>query len=247
MGRLVPLSVAALIALLMASAAALGQPSEVYGWAWVTVDQPAAWSAGAVEGGAGAGGVYPKGETYNGTVLFNLSYILNVHVRLLVGGQAYVPTFNVTYTVNGTQRVAVKGEDSLEYVRPANASSPTVALAFPSAVNGYTLVNSTTSTVALTGVNDVWVYYAGAQSGGGGGGGVSSPGQLSQPSQPSQPAQPTQPSQPQQPWFVWVVEWIAKWLERLWPWWLLLLLALVALLVYLWWRERKRFVLIIEV
>jgi hypothetical protein len=48
-------------------------------------------------------------------------------------------------------------------------------------------------------------------------------------------------------WFVWVVESMAKWLRRLWPWWLLLLLALLAVLVYLWWRERKRFVLIIEV
>jgi hypothetical protein len=46
---------------------------------------------------------------------------------------------------------------------------------------------------------------------------------------------------------VWVAASVAKWLERLWPWWLLLLLALVALLAYLWWRGRKRFVLIIEV
>jgi U5 snRNP spliceosome subunit len=191
---------------------------------------------------------------------------MNVHVRLLVEGQVYVPAFNVTYTANGTQRVAVNGEDSLEYVMPVGLPAPTVTLAFPQAVNNYTLVNSTTLTVALTGVDDVWIYYAGAQQapppppppppppgGGGGGGGETPPEQPSQP-QPPQPPQPEQP-QPQQPslaerirqWFVWAAEWIAKWLERLWPWWLLLLLALVALLVYLWWRKRKRFVLIIEV
>lgn len=251
-----PFPVAALLALLLASSA-LGQPSEVYGWAWVTVEQPSASAALAVEGGAG-GSVYSRESEPSGAAALNLSYILKVHVRLLVSNQVYVPTFNVTYTANGTQRVAVEGEDSIEYVAPAGAGNPVVTLEFPSTVDSYTLVNSTTVTVALTGVDDVWIYYAGVQQPpppppGGGGAPPEQPPE--QPSQPSQPSQPEQPPQPQQPslaerirqWFVWVAEWMAKWLERLWPWWLLLLLALAALLAYLWWRGRRRFVLIIEV
>ena len=250
MGRPILPPVAALVALLLASTAAqpTTQPTEVYGWAWATVDESMAYTVLTIGVGSG-GGAYSRVTEVGGAASLNYSYILNVHVRLLVANQVQVPAFNVTYTANGTQRTVVNGEDRLEYVTPVGAGSPTVTLAFPQTVDSYTLVNSTTVTIALTGVNDVWVYYAAPQQqpppqppgGGGGGGGGATP-----PEQPSQPEQPSLAERIRR-WFAWAAESVAKCLRQLWPWWLLLLLALAALLAYLWLRGRKRFVLIIEV
>ena len=188
--------------------------------------------------------------------VYNASLYLNVHVRVIVNGEIAKPDFDVPYKANGTLRVAIKGEDVLEWLLNCvemEVGDP-VKLEFPEQVEGYTLLNSTTMTVDPTVQADVWIYYAGAPSGG------------TQP--PSQPGQ--QPSQPQlggggpsaaQPaaspveewvgrliwWLAWAVQSLARWLAPLWPWWLLLLPALAALLAYLWWRSRRRFVLVIEV
>jgi hypothetical protein len=131
---------------------------------------------------------------------------------------------------------------------------PTAYIEFPSTVNSYTLksVEGVEQGVAAWSpftVKEVVAVY-------------SAPGAGTPPSQPGQQPQPGggAPSTAQQPtspveewvgrilwWLSWAIQSIAKWLAPLWPWWLLLLLALLAVLAYLWWRERKRFVLIIEV
>jgi hypothetical protein len=65
------LPVAALIALLLASAAA--QPTEVYGWAWARVDEPMAYTVLTI--GVGSGGVYSRVSGGGAAATLNFSYI----------------------------------------------------------------------------------------------------------------------------------------------------------------------------
>ena len=206
-------------------------------------------------------------------VLGNATFRLNVHVRVIKGNKTLVPEFDVPYRVNGTSRVAVKGEDSLDWTFAwveLLLRDPLV-LEFPEEVNGYALLNSTPMYADPRVQSDVWIYYGEA------------PSPAQPPSQPGQqpgapqpgreaptPSQP--PSQPgQQPegggaapsespvkraiseavrlikrFLAWVLEQLTRLLAQ--PRLLLLLLGLllIALGVYLWWRSR-RFVLIIEV
>jgi len=196
-------------------------------------------------------------------VLGNATFRLNVHVRIVKGNKTLVPDFDVPYRVNGTSRVAVKGEDSLNWTFSwieLLVRDPLV-LEFPREADGYALLNSTPVHADPRVQTDVWVYYGEA------------PAPVQPPSQPGQ--QPGAPQPGQQPgggggagatpsegpveravseavwrfkqFLAWVLEQLARLLLA--PLNLLLLLLgllLVALGLYLW-RRSRGFVIVIEV
>ena len=185
----------------------------------------------------------------------NSWYALKLRARLEDG-----TPIKVTAKVNGTSYTVPEAGLLLNWTRDTPLCAyvdPIAYVEFPSKVNDYALkgVEGAEGGVAAWPpftVKEVTAVYSAAAVG--------------QP--PSQPGQP--PSQPQpggggpsaaQPaaspaeewvgWLLWRLAWavqaLARWLAPLWPWWLLLLAALAALLAYLWWRSRRRFVLVIEV
>jgi len=178
-------------------------------------------------------------------ILGNATLRLNVHVRIIKGSSILIPDFDVTYKVNGTTRVVVKGEDVIEWTFTwiSLCIKDPLALEFPKEVGDYTLLNSTTIYADPSAETDVWIYYSygeaptptqppsqpGQQPGGGAG---AQPGQ-----QPGGGAGAAPSEGP--------VERAIS--EAVWRFMLLLLgLLLIALGLYLWWRSRKRFVLVIE-
>jgi hypothetical protein len=153
---------------------------------------------------------------------------LRVHVRLLKADKTYIPDFDVDYTVNGTQRTARKGEDSLNITfnyYKAYWKDP-VVLVFPDAVEGHRLLNSTTIIVDPFVTPDVYVYYY---------------AEVTEPIKPTVPTTPegtptgATPMSPRGyifiPW--WLVEFIASY------WWLLLLLLILIVAVYMYHRHRS--------
>ena len=186
-------------------------------------------------------------------VLGNATFRLNVHVRVIKGNKTLVPEFDVPYRVNGTSRVVVKGEDSLNWTFAwveLLLRDPLV-LEFPEEVNGYALLNSTPMHADPRVQSDVWIYYGEA------------PSPAQPPSQPGQqpggggagaaPSSPVERAISEAVWrfkqfLAWVSAWLAKPPIQLRLLLLLLGLLLVALGIYLWLRRReRRFVLIIEV
>ena len=188
-------------------------------------------------------------------------YALALRARLEDG-----TPIRVTAKVNGTSYAVPETGLLLNWTRvePLCAyEDPVAYVEFPSTVNSYALKSVEGAEGGLASwspftVKEVTAVYSAP----GAGAPPQQPGQQPQQPQPPQPEQPgggapstEQPPQPRQPslaerirqWFAWAAEWIAKWLERLWPWWLLLLALSVALGVYLWLRRRERFVLVIEV
>jgi len=198
-------------------------------------------------------------------VLGNATFRLNVHVRIIKGNRTLIPDFDVPYRVNGTARVARRGEDSLNWTFSwieLLVRDP-LALEFPREVEGCKLINSSTVYADPRVQSDVWVYYAYGEA----------PSPSQPPSQPGQ--QPGAPQPGQQPgggggagaapsegpveravseavwrfkqFLAWVLEQLAR--LPLAPLNLLLLLLgllLVALGLYLW-RRSRGFVLVIEV
>ena len=192
--------------------------------------------------------------------LGNATFLLRVHVRILEGGEARQPDFDVPYRANGTERVAVRGEDELYvfYQWVALLLRDPVLLEFPETVSGYALLNATPILADPRAVSDVYVYYGPAPP---------------PPSKPPPPRQPSPGEEGEEPpgeegeesalerevekavgWFYWsalrflayVFEVLARLRENPFALFLLLLgLALVALAVYLW--RKRGFTLIIEV
>jgi hypothetical protein len=120
-------------------------------------------------------------------ILGNATFRLNVHVRIIKGNKTLVPEFNVPYKVNGTSRVTIKGEDSLNWTFTwveLLLRDPLV-LEFPEEVNGYALLNATPMCADPRVQSDVWIYYGEA------------PVPVQPPSQPGQ--QPGTPPPGQQP------------------------------------------------
>ena len=185
-------------------------------------------------------------------ILGNATFRLNVHVRVLKGNKTLVPDFDVPYKVNGTSRVAVKGEDSLNWTFTwveLLLRDPLV-LEFPEEVNGYALLNSTPMYADPRIQPDVWIYYGEA------------PSPTQPPSQPGQqpgggagaaPSEsPVERAISEAVWrfkqfLAWVLERLARLPAQLNLLLLLLGLLLVALGLYLWWRRSRRFVLVVEV
>jgi hypothetical protein len=163
----------------------------------------------------------------------------------------------VTAKVNGTPYEVPEAGLLLNWTRGEPVCAyvdPIAYVEFPPAVSGYALksVEGAEGGVAswppFT-VKEVTAVY-------------SAPSAGAPPSQPGQQPQPGggAPSVAQQPaspveewagrvlwWLSWAIQSVAKWLAALWPWWLLLLPALALLLAYLWWRSRRRLVIVIEV
>jgi len=187
-------------------------------------------------------------------ILGNATFRLNVHVRVLKGNRTLIPEFDVPYKVNGTARVARRGEDALEWVFPwieLLVRDP-LALEFPREVEGCTLLNSSTVYADPRIQPDVWVYYAYGEA----------PTPSQPPSQPGQqpggggagaaPSSPVERAISEAVWrfkqfLAWVLEWLAKPLFA--PLNLLLLLLgllLLALAIYKW-LESRRFVIVFEV
>jgi len=187
-------------------------------------------------------------------ILGNATFRLNVHVRVLKGNNTLIPDFDVPYKVNGTARVARRGEDVLEWTFSwiELLLADPLALEFPREVEGCTLLNSSTVYADPRVQTDVWIYYGygeaptptqqppsqpGQQPGGGGAGATPS-------------VSPLERAISEAVWrFKLFLAWVLEWLARLpvLPNLLLLLLGLllIALGLYLWWRSR-RFVLVIE-
>jgi hypothetical protein len=185
-------------------------------------------------------------------ILGNATFRLNVHVRVLKGNNTLLPDFDVPYKVNGTARVARRGEDVLEWTFTwieLLVKDP-LALEFPREVEGCTLLNSSTVYADPRVQTDVWIYYGYGEA----------PTPTQQP--PSQPGQqpggagaapsvsPVERAISEAVWrFKQFLAWVLEQLARLpvLPNLLLLLLGLllIALALYLWWRSR-RFVLVIE-
>jgi hypothetical protein len=185
-------------------------------------------------------------------ILGNATFRLNVHVRVLQGNNTLLPDFDVPYKVNGTARVARRGEDVLEWTFSwieLLVKDP-LTLEFPKEVEGCTLLNSSTVYADPRVQTDVWIYYSYGEA----------PTPTQQP--PSQPGQqpggaaatpsenPLERAISEAVWrFKLFLAWVLEWLARLpvLPNLLLLLLGLllIALALYLWWRSR-RFVLVIE-
>ena len=186
-------------------------------------------------------------------ILGNATFRLNVHVRVIKGNKPLIPEFDVPYRANGTSRVAVKGEDSLNWTFTwvELLLRDPLLLEFPKEVNGYALLNSTPMHADPRVQSDVWIYYGEA------------PSPAQPPSQPGQqpggggagaaPSSPVERAISEAVWrFKQFLAWVSAWLAKLpiQPNLLLLLLGLllVALGIYLWLRRReRRFVLIIEV
>jgi len=186
-------------------------------------------------------------------ILGNATFRLNVHVRVIKGNKPLIPEFDVPYRANGTSRVAVKGEDSLNWTFTwvELLLRDPLLLEFPKEVNGYALLNSSTVYADPRVQSDVWIYYGEA------------PSPAQPPSQPGQqpggggagaaPSSPVERAISEAVWrFKQFLAWVSAWLAKLpiQPNLLLLLLGLllVALGIYLWLRRReRRFVLIIEV
>lgn len=186
-------------------------------------------------------------------ILGNATLRLNVHVRVIKGGRILIPDFDVTYKVNGTTRVVVKGEDVIEWTFTwiGLCIKDPLVLEFPKEVGDYTLLNSTTIYADPSAETDVWIYYG--------------YGEAPTPSQPpSQPGQqpggagaapsesPVERAISEAIWrfkqfLAWVLEWLAKLpfapLNLL---LLLLGLLLLALAIYKW-LESRRFEIVIEV
>jgi len=171
---------------------------------------------------------------------------VRVHVRLLKGGKAYIPDFDIEYMVNGTKRIVKHGEDTINttLTRLILAVKDPLVLEFPPAADGYSLVNSTPITVDLVpwGAVDVWVYYSGA---------------AQPPPPPPPPPQPPAPPPPPAPeegrpapeeapprGYVFIPPWLYELLER---WWLLALLLALLLLLYLLRRRGEGVTIVIEV
>jgi hypothetical protein len=186
-------------------------------------------------------------------ILGNATFRLNVHVRVIKGNKPLIPEFDVPYRANGTSRVAVKGEDSLNWTFTwvELLLRDPLLLEFPKEVNGYALLNSTPMHADPRVQSDVWIYYGEA------------PSPAQPPSQPGQqpggggagaaPSSPVERAISEAVWrFKQFLAWVSAWLAKppIQPNLLLLLLGLllVALGIYLWLRRReRRFVLIIEV
>jgi hypothetical protein len=186
-------------------------------------------------------------------ILGNATFRLNVHVRVIKGNKPLIPEFDVPYRANGTSRVAVKGEDSLNWTFTwvELLLRDPLLLEFPKEVNGYALLNSTPMHADPRVQSDVWIYYGEA------------PSPAQPPSQPGQqpggggagaaPSSPVERAISEAVWrfkqfLAWVSAWLAKPPIQLRLLLLLLGLLLVALGIYLWLRRReRRFVLIIEV
>jgi hypothetical protein len=187
-------------------------------------------------------------------ILGNAAFRLNVHVRVLRGNETLIPDFDVPYRVNGTSRVARRGEDALEWtfswielpVRDPLAPARALALEFPREAGGCALLNSSTVYADPRVQADVWIYYACGEA----------PSPAQPPGQPGQQPGGEPPGQPGQqpgggaaaaPSESPVVRAISEGLPVP-PNLLLLLLGLllIALGLYLRWRS-KRFVLVVEV
>jgi hypothetical protein len=187
-------------------------------------------------------------------ILGNATFRLNVHVRVLKGNNTLLPDFDVPYKVNGTARVARRGEDVIEWTFSwiEMLVRDPLALEFPKEVEGCTLLNSTTVYADPRVQTDVWVYYAYGEA----------PPPTQPPSQPGQqpggggaaavPSEsPLERAISEAVWrFRQFLAWVLEQLARLPapPSLLLLLLGLllVALGAYLWWWRSRRFVLVIE-
>ena len=187
-------------------------------------------------------------------ILGNATFRLNVHVRVIKGNKPLIPEFDVPYRANGTSRVAVKGEDSLNWTFTwvELLLRDPLLLEFPKEVNGYALLNSSTVYADPRIQPDVWVYYAYGEA----------PTPSQPPSQPGQqpggggagaaPSSPVERAISEAVWrfkqfLAWVLEWLAKPLFA--PLNLLLLLLgllLLALAIYKW-LESRRFVIVFEV
>jgi hypothetical protein len=152
---------------------------------------------------------------------------LRVHVRLLKANKTYIPDFDVDYTVNGTQRTARRGEDSLNitfnYFK-AYWKDP-VVLVFPDAVEGHRLLNSTTIIVDPLETPDVYVYYY---------------AEVTEPAKPVVPTVPEEKPEKKSPWergYIFIPWWLIELVKSYW--WLLLLLAMLVIALYVYQRRRE--------
>ena len=186
-------------------------------------------------------------------VLGNATFRLNVHVRVLKGNNTLLPEFDVPYKVNGTSRVARRGEDSLDWTFSwiEMLVRDPLALEFPKEVEGCKLLNSSTVYADPRVQTDVWIYYSYGEA----------PSPTQPPSQPGQQPGAAGAAPSESPlerviseavwrfklFLAWVLEWLAR--PPVPPNLLLLLLGLllIALGLYLWWRRSRRFAIIIEV
>jgi hypothetical protein len=167
---------------------------------------------------------------------------VRVHVRLLKGGKAYPPDFDIEYTANGTRRVARNGEDSFNVTltRLVLTAEDPLILEFPQVADGHEIVNSTTVAVDLVpwGAVDVWVYYwAEATQPAKPPSGLpevpGAPGEAPAPPEEGRPAPEEAPPRG----YVFIPPLLYELLREYW--WLLLLLLLLLLLALLWLRRRR--------